>query len=114
MNKSGLFGEISTEQANPDIQLTMTLHKVVEDVDGSFWLLSLAGTYRFHMKAIVSESSSGEQSAIELEDQTEALISIFAIPLMPFKFPSYELRKFENKFFDNLCIEIYKTGMLEE
>ncbi len=121
MKKSGLFGPISTERKDPDLQIFITLNEIHELDYGclewsllSLFILPTGWSTDFDMKAVVRDTHSGQQSTILLNDRRTGFMSLFMIPVMPFRFPLRVEYKFQNRFFDNLCIEIYKTGILDE
>lgn len=114
MTKSGLFGSTSTEQIDSDIDVVITIRQdFTQDPPGNPFVTS-SEKYTCNLKAIVTDTRSGQKSIIQLEDSIQTYISPFCLPLTPFYYPSYVKHKLNNTLFDNLCFEIYKTGMLEE
>lgn len=119
MTKSQLFGEVSMEQQNPDIKIRIALMDYGEGsmvgavLTGlSFYIIPSSATDTFYLKAIVIDTQTGQQHTIELNESVTLWQEILLLPLMPFKHPMYEVNKSYNMLFDNLCLEIYKTGML--
>lgn len=120
LKESGLFGNVSENLANPDLRVDVR----VEDVgEGSVALAFLTGltlyvipsrareTYR--LSATVTDMKSSRKADIKLEDHFTQWQQILLLPLLPLKPTVAEAAKCQNKLFDNLAIEIHRTGMLE-
>lgn len=120
LKQSGLFSDVSENLANPDLKVDVN----VEDVgEGSMAMAALTGltlyvvpskardTYRLSAK--VTDMKSGKKAEIKLEDSITQWQQIFLLPLLPFKSTIAEANTCQNKLFDNLALEIQKTGMLD-
>ena len=120
LKESGLFGNVSENLANSDLNVDVK----VEDVgEGSMAMAMLTGltlyvvpskaqdTYR--LSATVTDMKSNKKAEIRLEDSVTQWQQILLLPLLPFKSTIAEANKCQNKLFDNLGLEIQKSGMLD-
>jgi hypothetical protein len=130
MKRSRLFGSVSSEPNQNGI--TVQIWKVqgaagcddlphmdpqAAEAAFIFWvctlcLLPLSEDYSVRLTAIVTDNRTGQQTIIKLRDGMQNYITLLALPLMPFKWAAIEEAKLRHKLYDNLCLEIYRSGML--
>ena len=120
MNKSKMFGEVSESLTNPDLVVKVS---VVDEGEGSMgaavatgltlYIIPSSMTDTFHLRAKVIDLRSGKQCKIALTDSITQYQQILLLPLLPFKSTLYEANKCISKMYDNMCIEIYRAGLLE-
>ncbi|HSR87508.1 MAG TPA: hypothetical protein VLL07_01025, partial [Pontiella sp.] len=75
-------------------------------------LLPLTEDYSVKLTAIVTDNKTGQKTAIKLRDGMKNYITLLMLPLTPFKWAPAEAGKLDKKMYDNLCLEIYRSGML--
>jgi hypothetical protein len=119
MKASNLFGEISKTVSNPDLKLEIMME---DEGAGSMGMAMLTGltlyvipskvTETYRVSATLRDSKSNKKAEIKLEDSFTQWQQILLLPLLPFKSTIAEAAKCQNKVFDNLAVEVHKTGML--
>lgn len=120
LQKSGLFGSVSENLSNPDLKLQVNVMDVGEVnimlsmlTGFSLYIIPSSARDTYRLSAILTDTETFKKTEIKLEDSVTQWQQILLLPLMPFKFTIAELGKCQNKLFDNLALEIQKSGMLE-
>ena len=120
LNKSKMFGDVSTTHPDPDIKVSVAFADLAENNLGEAFLTGLtlylypsSHTDNFHLSARITDMRTGRQKDIMLTDKVTMWQQLFLLPLLPFKTQPYEANKCMNNMIDNLCLEIYRTGLLE-
>ena len=80
----------------------------------TLFLIPYNTTDTFRMMAILKEPSSGKKVTIKLTDHVTHRQHLFMAPLAPFKSPGNGISTCTDRMFENLCIELHRTGMLEQ
>ncbi len=119
IKESALFSSASWELKNPDIKIAIKLIKNTEHEMGqellsplTLFIYPVTDTETYDLIASVTDAKTEQQNIIRLHDNMTTKSSILLIPVMFFKFPAIEEVKLVNRLFDNLCIEIYRIGIL--
>lgn len=119
MKDSKMFGLVSPGLKNPDLLLSVALINEKEESSGRQLLTALTlyifpykSTDTFRMLAIVRDPRTGASQRIMLEEEVSHWQQLLLIPLSPFKRPTGAIDNCTERLFDNLCLEIQKSGLL--
>lgn len=121
LNDSGMFGVVSPNLGATDL----TLHVAIineKNTDSSSELLTALtlfivpykSTDTFRLLALVKEPKTGRQKRIELEERVSHYQQILMAPFALFKSQDNELEKCRTRLLDTLCLEIQKSGFLDD
>jgi hypothetical protein len=121
LQKSGYFNEVGETVANPDLKLEVRMRDVFKANRGLTFLSVLTlciipckAKNTFSLKATLTDTKTGKAHQIDLEDRVTVWGEILLLPLAPFKTTSSQTSKCQNKIFDNLALEIQKSGALDQ
>jgi hypothetical protein len=120
LNDSGMFGDVAPELKNPDLTLQVAI--INEKISSKSRQLLTAWTLfiypykssdNFRLLAVLENPKTGRKEKIQLEDDVTHYQQLLMAPLALFKPYGSSLEKCKSRLFDNLCLEIEKTGMLK-
>lgn len=120
LEKSGLFGEISTSVVDPDLRLQINMEDVGEG--SSFWmrmsgftlcLIPCRAKDTFKISATLIDVKNNRRREVKIEEDLTMWVNIIFLPLVPFNQIDSKTEHSINMCFDNLALEIEKTGMLK-
>jgi hypothetical protein len=120
LNRSKMFGEVSTAHPNPDLKVSVSFADLAEnDLNEAFitgltlYIVPSSHTDNFHLSARITDMRTGRQQDFRLYDSVTMTQQLFLLPLLPFKTQPYEANKCMNKMIDNLILEIHQAGFAE-
>jgi hypothetical protein len=106
--------------AHPDLKLVVDMKDIGEADMGmasltgaTFYIFPSKAVDNYVLKATLTDMKSGKVSNINLEDNVTQWQEILLLPLLPFKSTIMAIIQCQNNIFDNLAVEIQKTGALE-
>jgi len=121
LRKSGYFTEVGETVSTPDLKLNVVMCDNGEANMGLAFLTGLTlyiipstAKDTFSVKAILTDTKTGKARQIDLEASVILWQEILLLPLAPFKTSSSQMSKCQNKIFDNLALEIQKSGALDQ
>lgn len=79
----------------------------------TLYIIPSSATDTYKLSAVLTDVQNSHSENIELEDSITQWQEILLLPLLPFKSTIAEAGKCQNKLFDNLALEIERTGMLQ-
>ena len=120
LNKSGLFSIATAQQKTADLNLQVAMINEKKTSSGrqvltavTLFIIPYKSTDTFRLLAVVKDATTGEKKTIELEQRVSHWQQLFLAPFSLFKNPTNQMEECRNRLFDNLCLEIYNSGLLD-
>ncbi|MDF7807795.1 hypothetical protein P4E94_10135 [Pontiellaceae bacterium B12219] len=120
LEESGLFSTISDSKENTDLQLYVAIidNKIVDSSKMpisalTLFLVPYTTTDNFRMLALIKKSNTGDQVKVSLSSSVDHRQALWLAPLAPFKTSKSAIEICTDRIFENLCMEIYKTGWIK-
>lgn len=120
LQASNMFGEIVTSQKNADLILYAALVNSREaNPTRKLWsnltltIFPFKSTDTFHLQAVIKNVASGERKTIKLKEDITYWQELLFTPLALFKSSNNAMDDCRTRLFDNLCLEIHKSGLID-
>ncbi len=120
LETSGMFSLVTDDLATTDLHLYVAL--IDEKRSSAAWqtlssltlcLLPYRATDTFRLAAVLKDTTTGEERQIALQESVNHRQHLFLLPFAPFRTAGGELEECSDRLFENLCLEIHRTGLLE-
>ena len=120
MNDSGMFGTVSGGRKSSDLNLQVAIiNEKIANPNEQFWtgltlfIIPYKSIDTFRLGAVVTNNKTGQQKKFRFEESVSYYQQLFLAPLSLFKSHDKGLEQCRERLFDNLCMEIQKSGMLK-
>ncbi len=120
LNDSKMFGQVSAGNKASDLTLQVAIiNEKIANPTEQFWtgitlfIIPYKSVDTFRLGAVVTNKKTGQTETIRFEDSASYYQQLLLIPLSPFKSHDKGLEECRDRIFDNLCMEIYQSGILQ-
>ena len=120
LQESDMFRVVTTRRVPLDLELKVA---IINEKTTSpnrqiltalrLFIVPYKSTDTFQLLAVVKNPKTGEQKKIKLEESVSHWQQLFLVPFSLFNRPDDELEKCRVRLLDNLCMEIYNSGMIK-
>ena len=120
MQESGMFRVANSKRVPLDLEIKVAIiHEKTARTNRqvltalTLFIVPYKSTDTFQLLALVKDPATGARKKIQLEETVSHWQQIFMVPFSLFNRPDNELEKCRNRLIDNLCLEIYNSGLMK-